>query len=133
MGLIVDTCVFIRSERNKANIDFDKWKKYASIYISTVTVSELLVGVHRASNELLRTKRSVFVENIINEVAALDFNFDAARVHANLRSYLLGKGLIVGSHDLIIAATAIVNNCALLTANTKEFMRIPDLEVLEYE
>lgn len=133
MGLIIDTCVFIKSERNKTTISFTKWEKYLDIYISSVTVSELLVGVHRANSEPLRARRSIFVENIVNEIAVLSFNFDTARIHADLYAYLLNNGSIIGAHDLIIAATAIANNCALLTANIKEFTRIPGLEVVNYE
>lgn len=133
MGLIIDTCVFIYSERNKTPVDFTKWEKYLDVYISSITVSELLVGVHRANSEPLRARRSIFVENIINEIAVLKFDTDTARIHANLYAYLLNNGLIIGAHDLIIAATAIANNCALLTANIKEFARIPNLEVVSYD
>lgn len=133
MGLIIDTCVFIHSERNKTPVNFIKWEKYLNIYISSITVSELLVGVHRANTGPLRTRRSIFVENIINEIAVLSFDFDTARIHADLYAYFLNNGSIIGAHDLIIAATAIANNCALLTANIKEFNRIPGLEVVSYE
>lgn len=133
MGLIIDTCVFIKSERNKTTTNFTKWEKYLDIYISSVTVSELLVGVHRANSEPLRARRSIFVENIVNEIAVLSFNFDTAHIHADLYAYLLNNGSIIGAHDLIIAATAIANNCALLTTNIKEFTRIPGLEVVNYE
>lgn len=133
MGLVIDTCVFIRAEKSKANVDFGKWEKYVDIYLSSITVSELLVGVHCANNEAHRIQRAIFVENIIGKIVALSFNFAAARIHADLHAGLLKKGLAVGSHDLIIAATAIVNNCAVLTTNIKEFMRIPGLEVLAFE
>jgi predicted nucleic acid-binding protein len=42
MGLIVDTCVLIRVEKNNQTIDFSRWEKFESVYISTITVSELI-------------------------------------------------------------------------------------------
>ena len=34
MGLILDTNVFIHSERSGNPIDFSKWEKYGAVYIS---------------------------------------------------------------------------------------------------
>jgi tRNA(fMet)-specific endonuclease VapC len=133
MGLILDTCVLIRAEKNVKQVDFKKWEHYGEAYISAITVSELLVGVHCADNEARRIKRSVFVEEIIKHITALDFTADVARVHAELHAYLLNNGNTIGSHDLIIAATAIANGYPLLTTNLKEFNRIPGLQVLKFE
>jgi tRNA(fMet)-specific endonuclease VapC len=133
MGLVIDTCVFIRAEKCKTKIAFEKWAKHGDVYISAITASELLVGVHRSANKACRTKRSFFVENIINNIHALDFTLDTARIHADLHACLLSKGLVIGSHDLLIAATAIKNDCAVLTTNIKEFERIPKLRVLAFE
>jgi predicted nucleic acid-binding protein len=58
MGLMLDTNVFIHSERSKSQIDFSPWEEYGDVYISAVTVSELLVGVHYADNESRRARRS---------------------------------------------------------------------------
>ncbi|HXH54141.1 MAG TPA: type II toxin-antitoxin system VapC family toxin [Gammaproteobacteria bacterium] len=128
MGLIVDTSVLILAEKNKIN--FSQWEKYGDVYISSITISELLVGVHRANSEDRRIKRSAFVEQIIKSISALPFREEEARIHAELLSTLLSQGNLIGAHDLIIAATAITNNCAVLTKNEFDFNRIPGLEVL---
>ena len=41
----------------------------------------------------------------------------------------LHKGQQIEDNDIYIAATAIVNNCTLVTANDKHFARITDLKV----
>lgn len=128
MGLIIDTSVFILAEKN--NIDFSIYEKYGEAYMSTITISDLLVGVHRANTEARRVKRSAFVEQIIKSVAALPFGEAEARIHSELLCALLNKGNNIGSHDLIIAATAITNNHAVLTNNEADFNRVPGLEVL---
>jgi tRNA(fMet)-specific endonuclease VapC len=132
MGLMLDTNVFIYSERSGRSIDFSKWEKYGDAYISAVTVSELLVGVHYADSDARRTRRSAFVESLLAQMPVLNFNAEAARVHAGLFATLAKQGQMIGAHDLIIAATAIVGDCALLTENIKEFARVPGLEVISF-
>jgi len=42
---------------------------------------------------------------------------------------LSGKGIIVGAHDLIIAATAIALDYTIVTANTRDFEKIEGLRI----
>lgn len=130
MGLILDTNVFIHWERSGKSIDFTTWNKYGDVYISTITVSELLVGVHYADSNARRTRRSAFVESILAKIPVLGFNIEEARIHAGLFAVLAKQGEMIGAHDLIIAATAIVNNCAVLTGNITEFEKVPGLEIV---
>ncbi|MBF0233678.1 MAG: type II toxin-antitoxin system VapC family toxin [Desulfamplus sp.] len=132
MGLILDTNVFIHSERSGDPIDFSKWKKYGDVYISVITMSELLVGVHYARDEAQKIRRSAFVESVLAKIPILGFNNEVARVHAGLFATLAKQGKMIGAHDLIIAATAIANNCAVLTENIKEFERVPGLETISF-
>ncbi len=132
MGLILDTNVFIFSERSSSSLDFSQWEEYGDVFISSVTVSELLVGVHLANSEARKARRSAFVESILGKVPVLDFNTEVARVHAGLFASLAKQGLMIGAHDLIIAATALVHNCTVLTENTNEFERVPGLETISF-
>ncbi|MBL0700382.1 MAG: type II toxin-antitoxin system VapC family toxin [Desulfosarcina sp.] len=132
MGLILDTNVFIYSERSGNPIDFSKWENYGDVYISSITVSELLVGVHYANSDARKTRRSAFVESVLAKISVLSFNTQEARVHAGLFATLAKQGQIIGAHDLIIASTAIVHNCAVLTENIKEFERVPGLETISF-
>jgi tRNA(fMet)-specific endonuclease VapC len=132
MGLMVDTNVFIRFEKKGASIDFSAYGASEEIFISTVTASELLMGVHRADTEERRQRRSAFVEAILSGVGILDFNLAAARTHADLHSQLAKTGQLIGAHDLIIAATALQHGLSILTDNVKEFSRVPGLRVIPF-
>ena len=132
MGLMLDTNVFIYSERSGNAIDFSKWEQYGNVYISAVTVSELLVGVHCADSDARKACRSAFVESVLAKLPVLSFDTEEARAHAGLFATLTKQGQLIGAHDLIIAATAIVNNCAVLTGNVKEFGRVPGLETISF-
>lgn len=130
MGLMLDTCVFIHSEKTHTAINFEKWASYGEAYISAITVTELLIGVHRANTQARKIKRSIFVEAVINEIQIIGFSTKSARVHAEIYAHLAQQGQLIGAHDLIIAATALTHGHALLTMNQLEFNRIPGLEVL---
>jgi len=127
---MLDTNVFIHFERSSNTIDFSKWEKYGDVYISAITSSELLAGVHYAKTEAQKNRRSAFVESILAKIPILSFETEEARVHAGLFATLAKQGKMIGAHDLIIAATAIVHSCAVLTENTKEFERVAGLDYI---
>lgn len=128
MGLVIDTSVIIAAERGK--IDFVKWSNYENAYISAITVAELLIGVSRANTEERRIKRSAFVEHIICSFAILPFGTEEARVYGQILYNLLVAGVTIGTHDMLIAATAIANGYPVLTMNERDFERIKGVEVL---
>jgi predicted nucleic acid-binding protein len=132
VGLIVDTNVFISFERRGRPIDLSPWEASEDVFISVVTVSELLMGVHRADTEARRTRRSAFVEAVITRLRVLDFTTAVARLHAEMYADLARRGQLIGAHDLIIAATARQHNLSLLTDNVDEFSRVPGLRVLTF-
>jgi tRNA(fMet)-specific endonuclease VapC len=49
MGILIDTGVFIRWERDGGAVDLEQWAAHGEPAISVVTRSELMVGVHRAN------------------------------------------------------------------------------------
>jgi predicted nucleic acid-binding protein len=132
MGLMVDTNVFIRFEKSGESVDLSPWEPSERVYISVVTVSELLMGVHRADTEERRQRRSAFVEAILAGVGVLDFTIGCARVHAEIYADLAKKGQLIGAHDLMIAATARHHGLSILTDNVDEFSRVPGLRVIPF-
>jgi predicted nucleic acid-binding protein len=133
MGLILDTNVLIEGERKGAKtVDFGKWASYGDAFISVITVSELLAGVHLAKNEKQRLRRSAFVEGVLTRIPAIEFTTEIARIHSELFADLWKKGKMIGAHDLIISATALAHGHAVLTDNVGEFRRVPGLEVVAY-
>jgi predicted nucleic acid-binding protein len=132
VGLIVDTNVFISFERRGKPIDLSPWEPAAEFFISVVTVSELLMGVHRADTEGRRQRRFAFVEAVIGGVGVLDFTTEIARVHAEIYADLAKRGQLIGAHDQIIAATTRYYQMSVLTDNVAEFSGVPDLRVISF-
>jgi predicted nucleic acid-binding protein len=132
VGVIVDTNVFIHFERRAAPIDLSLWEPSEDVFISVVTVSELLMGVHRADSEARRQRRREFVEAILAGVSVLDFTIAVARRHAQLYAELSQQGRLIGAHDMIVAATALHHDLSLLTENVEEFSRVAGLRVIPF-
>jgi predicted nucleic acid-binding protein len=131
VGLIIDTSVLIATERG--DLDYNEWWGDISIYISSITITELLIGVYRANTEARRIKRAAFVEHIVAGIMNLPFDEEAARVYAQISASLFAKNITLGVHDMLIAATAISNGHKVITMNEKDFKRIPGLEVISVE
>lgn len=133
MGLMVDANVFIQFERRKLNVDLSRWAPPEdAVFISAITVSELLMGVHRADTDIRRKHRGEFVEAILNRVTVLDFSTVVARRHAQLHADLARRGQLIGPHDMIIAATALHHRLSRLTDNISEFSRVDGLNVIAF-
>jgi tRNA(fMet)-specific endonuclease VapC len=132
MGIVVDSNVLIRAEKLSQANPFAAYTNYGNAFISAITVSELLVGVHLANTEARRNQRQSFVEGLLSLFPVLEFTAASARIHAALYASLRQKGELIGAHDLIIAATALQYGYAVLTANIREFKRVEGLAVLTF-
>jgi len=132
MGLILDTDVLIRGEKQGAEVDFTRWAGYGDAYISAITCSELLIGVHRANTPARRARRSAYVETLLARLPVLSFDATVARTHAQLLA-ALARNVTLGAHDLMIGATALAHGFALLTANVADFGRMPGVVVVAFE
>ncbi len=130
MGLLIDTSVLVAVERTGTAPD-DALGELGDepVYLSTITASELLHGVHRADSATRRARRLRFVDGILDVIPVLPFDLEAARVHSRIWADLARTGKLIGAHDLLIAATAVTRGLALLTANRREFDRVDGLTV----
>ena len=133
MGIVIDSSVFIRAERLHQPVDLSSWRHHGAPFISAITVSELLVGVHRANTIARRNARSQLVEATIAKMNILDFDEKVARTHSVLYADTQSRGKPLGSHDLLIAATATHHGMPVLTCNGREFRLVPGLVVLDYD
>lgn len=132
MGILIDTGVFIAWERLGGSVDLVKWSSYGEPAISVITQSELMVGVYRANTPERREKRHKFVQAILANVEIVPVDSEIAEVHAALVANLTASGQAIGPHDNWIAATALAFGKHLLTTNSSEFSRVPNLLVIDY-
>jgi tRNA(fMet)-specific endonuclease VapC len=144
MGTVLDTTVFIEIERAVRKLPAgDPMTEIAQLLaaqlgesedvgIAAITASELLHGVHRAT-EAHRGRREAFVESVLAAFPVLPFDLLVARTHARLWAGLVSSGSEVGAHDRLVAATAMAAGWRVGTANIRHFNRIPGLDVLSLQ
>lgn len=132
MGLIIDTNVLIDAEQGRVDLSkISSIKKHKEVFISVITIAELLTGVHMAKTADERIMRSAFVQHIISKIPALPFDEAVAKTYSELYTHFLklrksGPGI----HDLQISATAITQGYSVLTSNIADFKQIPGLQIL---
>jgi tRNA(fMet)-specific endonuclease VapC len=140
MGTVLDTTVFIELERAIPGLPAarampEMTQRLESLLgvreevaIAAITASELLHGVHRATDEH-RGRRAAFVEAVLAAFPTLSFDLLVARVHARLWAGLASSGTEIGPHDRLVAATAMSAGWRVGTANVRHFDRIPGLDM----
>jgi tRNA(fMet)-specific endonuclease VapC len=133
MGIIFDTSILIAIERSSTDIKkLVEGREEEPFGISTITVSELLHGVHRADSENRRLKREAYVEKIIETFPIYSFDLSASRIYARIWANLAKKGISIGAHDLIIASTAISLGFSVATSDIRDYGKIKGLKVEQF-
>ena len=97
-----------------------------AVAISVITKSELLYGVEVSPR---RQQDSLALSEYLRHVQVLDFPDEAALHYAQIRAALKASGAMIGANDLFIAAHARSLRLTLVTNNTREFGRVPDLMI----
>jgi tRNA(fMet)-specific endonuclease VapC len=130
VGILIDSSIFIAHERGRLDIDSHlEGREEEEFYISVVSASELLHGVHRARDASVRARRSAYVEALLERFQLLGIEVSTARTHARLWADLAVAGTPIGPNDLWLAATAVTHGLSFVTGNLREFSRVPGLEV----
>lgn len=130
MGVLIDSSVLIERERAGGGIgSYVQGREEEAFFVSVITASELLHGVHRAADAGVHARRSAWVEAVLERFPILPVDVATARSHAHLWADLASRGLMIGPHDLWLAAACLAHGLSLVTANVREFERVPGLEV----
>jgi len=133
VGTLIDTSVLIAAQRGQ--IDLDAIVDYEGdddVAIASICAAELMHGPHRLPNAAARTRAERAVEAMLDTFPILMFDMDIARVHARLAADLAGKGVAIGAHDLIIAATALAGDYRIATRDMRSLPRISGLDVVQW-
>jgi len=101
----------------------------ADIAIPAVVVYELEFGTLR-SRDPARRRRDLHL--LLGTISVLPFDDRAAGRAARLRYDLEKSGTTIGPLDVLIAGTALAYGAKLVTHNTREFARVPGLEVEDW-
>jgi tRNA(fMet)-specific endonuclease VapC len=130
VAVLIDASILIEAERGRLVLEPHVARHQdEEAFLSVVTASELLHGVHRATRPDVRAKRSAFVEGVLERFSLLPVDLGCARAHARIWADLRQSGTIIGAHDLWLAATCVAHGLTLITADLRDFERVPGLEI----
>jgi tRNA(fMet)-specific endonuclease VapC len=124
--LDADTCSYIMRRSNDVVLEHLRRTPVSDVCISVITKSELLYGVEISPR---RRQDEAALNGFLQYVEVLDFPDEAAPHYAEIRARLKAGGTMIGANDLFIAAHARSLGLTLVTNNTREFARVPKLEI----
>lgn len=96
-----------------------------AVYVSSIVIFELWYGVFKSAR--VAYNRAKLMEFFTGPAVPLRFNEDDARVAGEIRAQLERVGTPIGPYDVLIAAQAMNRGLTLVTANRREFGRVPGL------
>lgn len=123
--LDTDTCISLIKARP------DKIKRRLSrlpvedVGVSSIAAAELWYGVALSEK---KKQNEAALRDFLDFVNVLDWPRGAGPVYGQIRAYLKKNGTPIGAMDLLIAAHASFLDAVLVTNNTREFDRVPDLK-----
>jgi len=102
----------------------------ADCALSSITVAELWAGAEKSTQ---REKSAHAVHGFVELFAQLAFDRTAARHYGEIRAHLEKKGTPIGPLDQLIASHARSLDAAIITANVREFRRVPGLRCVTWK
>lgn len=98
------------------------------VVTSVVVAAEIWFGVEKNPSFRSRARTESFMQTI----RVLELRPEVARVYGRVRAGASASGQPIGPNDLFIAADALALDATLVTANVREFSRVPGLKLEDW-
>ena len=128
MKFMLDTNIIAYAKNNRPEQVLKQFMKYKpeDLCISAITMAELEYGV---CNSTKPAQNRLALLTFLSNISIVPFDAAAAREYGDIRHVLKSIGELIGANDMLIAAHARSMNLTLITNNTREFERVPDLKL----
>ena len=126
MKILLDTnmCIYIMNHRPVHVVERFRQYKPGEIGVTSITVAELHFGVFKSRQ--IERNRSALIR-FLAPLEILPFTSEAAEHYGRIKAGLRSLGRMIGELDCLIAAHALSLKLPLVTNNTSEFERVPNL------
>ena len=124
--LDTNICIYVLNRRSRQLRH--KFKAVKELCISSVTYAELCFGVENGP-AALKGPRWDQLQGFASRLLVLPLDDQAGECYGRLRAHLRRQGTPIGNNDLFIAAHALSLGVVLVSNNTREFSRVPDLSL----
>jgi len=131
MKYMLDTNICIGLIRQKPRSLIERLTDCApgDVGVSTITVAELAHGAQKSSQV---EQNMSALEQFLLPIEVTDFDQHASITYGLVRASLEQAGNVIGSMDMLIGAHALSLDVILVTNNTGEFKRIPNLKMEDW-
>ena len=125
--ILLDTniCIYIINAKPPAVLARFQQYRLGDIGLCSVVAAELAYGVAKSGSARNRQALEMFLAPL----TILPFDAAAVWAYGDLRADLERRGTPVGSLDTMIAAHALSLQAMLVTNNTREFAKVPGLQL----
>ena len=132
MRYLLDTnvCIEILRGRNSALKTRLATQSLNELVLCSVVWAELQCGARLAQNPPQELAK---LQDAFGHWPRLPFDDAAAEAYGEIRAHLQRAGRLIGGNDLLIAAIAYTNGLTLVTHNTAEFARVPNLPIEDWQ
>lgn len=127
--LDTNTCIYYINGQSENIRQQMSTRPKASIFICDVVKTELFYGAYKSTRQ---QQNLAVIRDFFQGFESLPFNERSADLCGQLRAYLDRTGNPIGAYDFQIAAIALAYDLTLVTHNTREFQRIPDLKLTDW-
>ena len=126
--IMLDTniCIYILKKHPPEVLE--KFSHYKSMYISSIVYAELQYGIELSPNKVKKIRQEQLWD-FVSLLSIKSWDKSAADNYARIRASLRRQGNSIGNMDMLIAAHAISNDAILVTNNSHEFDRVPNLQL----
>jgi len=136
LGVLLDTSVPIKTQRTggtEAAMLREVRVRCGStaLGISTVALTELLVGARRGTAEAQK-RRQEFIAQMMLDVPTFPYSLAISELAGRIGGEQAAIGQTIPPVDLMIGVTALFLNFSILTANVRHFRMIPNLHVIPF-
>jgi tRNA(fMet)-specific endonuclease VapC len=128
--LDTNACIRILNGTSSPLIEHLRAVPRSLVRLSSVVKAELLYGA-RKSTRMAENLR--LLERFFETIASLPFDDNCAEEYGLIRDELDRAGTPIGPNDLLIAATARAHDAILVTHNVREFSRVAELRIEDWE
>jgi predicted nucleic acid-binding protein len=122
--VILDTNIIIEHLRRPSNSTYLRLVVQSSqqqFAISSISLQELYIGQSTRDSE-----REQYMIAVLGTLKLIPHNYEIAKLAGQI---MRDSPKTITFADTAIAATAIINQCPLVTLNQKDFLNIPGLEL----
>ena len=132
MKYLLDTNVCVRYLNGESEVLRRRLQStnLEDIAVCSVVKMELFYGAMRSNHPDASWQKQ---QKFLKAFVSLPFDDIAALIAGRVRAQLVNLGTPIGANDLLIASIALAHNLTLVTHNTREFCRVEQLHIEDWE